>query len=293
MSAVFRCGEAEIRAVTEFLGPAFSPVRLFPGLAPELIDRHLDWLAPEHYCVQRRRLVMGTHSWVIRTPHHVAIVDTCVGNHKNRPGTPGFHQLDEPWLERLAQAGVHPDEVDFVFCTHLHADHVGWNTRRVDGRWQPTFAHARILCSRTELAAAERAAAADRPGTDDRALWLDSVLPVLQAGSLQAVDGVFELDDGLRLEPAPGHTDGNAVVWLDSAGQSALFAGDVCHHPLQVFHPELNSVFCADPPQATATRRRLLQACEAAGARMMPAHWAGPLAGRIVTGPDGFVVDWG
>ncbi len=292
MNRLFSCGTAEIRAVTEFLGPAFAPDRLFPGLPPELIDRHRHWLAPDHYSVERRRLVMGTHAWVIRTRHQVAIVDTCVGNHKHRPGTPGFDRLNGPWLERLAQAGVHPDEVDFVFCTHLHADHVGWNTQLVDGRWVPTFPRARVICSRTELAAAEQAAKVDGGGGDDRALWLDSVLPVLEAGLLQAVDDGFELDNGLRLEAAPGHTAGNAVVWLSSAGQRALFAGDVCHHPLQVVHPEISSVYCADPVPAAATRRRLLEACATTGARMMPAHWAGPLAGDIVAAPGGFAIAW-
>lgn len=205
----FRCGRVRIHRVTETLGPAFSPKRLFPALTSEMLDRHLDWLTPNHYCADKRRLIMGTHSWVLKTGHHTIVVDACVGNHKSRPGTPGFDGLDEPYLARLAQAAVRPEEVDYVLCTHLHADHVGWNTRLENGRWVPTFPRAKVICSRQELERAELAARADRPGTDDSALWRDSVLPVLEAGLLRTVEGTFEVESGICVEPAPGHTVGN------------------------------------------------------------------------------------
>lgn len=289
---MFRCGSVEIHRVTETLGPAFSPKRLFPAFTPDMIERHLEWLSPNHYCTVRRRLVMGTHSWVLRTGRHTVVVDTCVGNHKRRPGTPGFDGLDEPYLARLAEVGVRPDDVDYVLCTHLHADHVGWNTRLKDGRWVPTFPRATIVCSRRELEGAERAALEDRPGTDDAAVWFDSILPVLEAGLLRTIEGHFEIEAGLRLEPAPGHTAGNAVVWVESGSESVLVAGDVCHHPLQVYHPELSSCFCADPLRACSTRIDLLATCARRGTLFMPAHWGPPFTGRIALRPGGFTVTW-
>ena len=288
----FRCGSVEIHRVTETLGPAFSPMRLFPACTPDMIERHLDWLSPNHYCVTRRRLVMGTHAWVIRTGRHTIVVDTCVGNHKRRPCSPGFDGLDTPWLGRLAEAGVRPEDVDYVLCTHLHADHVGWNTRLDGGRWVPTFPRATVICSTRELETAERAALAGRADTDDAALWFDSIRPVRDAGLLRTVDGRFEIEPGIGLEPAPGHTAGNIVVRIESGSGSALVAGDVCHHPLQVHHPELGSCFCADPDEARSTRLRLLDECAKRGTLLMPAHWGAPFAGKILARPGGFAVAW-
>lgn len=290
--AIFRCGSVEIHRVMETLGPAFVPKRLFPESTPDMIESHLEWLSPNHYCTVRRRLVMGTHSWVLKTGRHTVVVDTCVGNQKRRPGTPGFDGLNEPYLARLAEAGVRPEDVDYVLCTHLHADHVGWNTQLDDGRWVPTFPRAAVVCSRRELERARRAALEGRPDTDDRAVWFDSILPVLAAGLLRTVEGRFEIEAGLRLEPAPGHTAGNAVVWVESGAESALFAGDVCHHPLQVYYPDLNSCFCADPGQARSTRMNLLAECARRGTLLVPAHWGAPFAGRVLYRADGFAVAW-
>ena len=229
-----RCGSIEVMRIKETLGAAFPPAHLLPDLPAEAIERNLGWLAPNHYDPVKKRFVMGTHTWLLRTQKHVILVDTCIGNHKARPNSPGFDNLEQPYLERLAQAGFKPEDIDFVLCTHLHVDHVGWNTQLRDGRWVPTFPNAKVLCSKAELASAEAKAKANRPGDDDRAVWQDSLLPVLEAGQLLALEGRHAIEDGLLVDPTPGHTPGHVVLRAESAGERMLFAGDLCHHPLQV-----------------------------------------------------------
>ena len=287
-----RCGSIEVMRIKETLGAAFPPAHLLPDLPAEAIERNLGWLAPNHYDPVKKRFVMGTHTWLLRTQKHVILVDTCIGNHKARPNSPGFDNLEQPYLERLAQAGFKPEDIDFVLCTHLHVDHVGWNTQLRDGRWVPTFPNAKVLCSKTELASAEAKANADRPGDDDRAVWQDSLLPVLEAGQLLALEGRHAIEDGLLVDPTPGHTPGHVVLRAESAGERMLFAGDLCHHPLQVYYPDVNSRFCEDAAGARAMRRRVLADCAESGALFAPAHWGPPHAGRVESTGGSFSLRW-
>ncbi len=207
--------------------------------------------------------------------------------HRRRQGTrrpqvlpPAPHAV----ARNLRAAGIAPEQVDFVMCTHMHADHVGWNTRLVDGRWVPTFPRARYLFARTEYEHRRRnweAAAGAGYGAFD-----DSILPVVESGQAVIVDDGHELDGCLKLEPAPGHTPGNVVIHLQSRGERGVFAGDVLHHPIQVAHPEWSAVFCEDRVQSAPTRQQLRRhACRhghARAARAFPrAHRrAHPLARR-------------
>ena len=287
-----RCGSIEVMRIKETLGAAFPPAHLLPDLPAEAIERNLGWLAPNHYDPVKKRFVMGTHTWLLRTQKHVILVDTCIGNHKARPNSPGFDNLEQPYLERLAQAGFKPEDIDFVLCTHLHVDHVGWNTQLRDGRWVPTFPNAKVLCSKAELASAEAKAKANRPGDDDRAVWQDSLLPVLEAGQLLALEGRHAIEDGLLVDPTPGHTPGHVVLRAESAGERMLFAGDLCHHPLQVYYPDVNSRFCEDAAGARAMRRRVLADCAESGALFAPAHWGPPHAGRVESTGGSFSLRW-
>ena len=297
---MMRCASIDVLRIKETLGAAFPPAHLLSGMPQEALEealaRHMDWLAPNHYDKAKKRFVMGTHSWLLRTRHHTILVDTCIGNHKARPHSPGFNDLEQPYLARLAQAGFQPQDIDFVLCTHLHVDHIGWNTRLLDGRWVPTFPNAQVICSRAELESAQLKAAADAPGEDDRAQWQDSILPVLEAGKLQTVDGIHAIEEAaghsLRIEPTPGHTPGHVVLRAESGGERMLFAGDLCHHPLQVYYPEVNSRFCEDAEMARATRRRVLADCAATGALFAPAHWGPPHAARIAANAASFTLKW-
>src|SRR6476659_8657160 len=176
-------GAATVTRVEEQLGITNQPCeKYFRNFERDVLERHRDWLAPDHYSPQHDRFVTSVHSWLIRLDGLTILIDTCGGNHKERPWTRRFHQLDTPYLQRLRAAGAAPEDIDMVLCTHLHADHVGWNTMLRDGRWVPTFPNAKYLFSRTDDAywdVRKNPAMA----TDPRHMaYADSVLPVVQSG---------------------------------------------------------------------------------------------------------------
>lgn len=284
-----RIGDIALDRVPETDGLGFSPKGLFADYDDETFRRHLSWMNGRHYDPETRRLIMSVHTWVLRNDRFTILVDTCGGNDKNRPGFPGFHMQKQPWLERLGAVGVAPEQVDFVLCTHLHVDHVGWNTRLVDGRWVPTFPNARYLSSRREFEHWKPKAVA----TDDDRVFVDSVLPVAESGQLQLIDDDHAIDDSLTIEHAPGHTPGSVVLKAESRGARALFSGDIMHHPIQVHEPHWNSQFCIDQEAARKSRRRVLEECVETGAVLLPAHFAAPHGGRIKPKGDKFSIDWG
>lgn len=276
-------GPVSVTRIEEQLGYAsFAPEHYFVGYEHEVLERHRHGLEPNHYSGERHQLITSVHSWLIRTPRHTILLDCCAGNGKDRPWLPRFHQLHTPFLDRLRAAGAAPEDIDIVLCTHLHEDHVGWNTMRQDGRWVPTFPNARYLFSRAEhdhCDPAQPHGNGDEPAR--RLLYEDSVLPVIESGQALLLDGVHAIDDDLRVEPAPGHTPGHVVLALESAGERALFSGDVLHHALQVHAPSWNSRFCLWPEQARATRRRVLEHCASTGALLFPAHFGAPHVAAI------------
>ena len=271
-------GDVSITRIEEQVGFAsVAPEKYLTGLDRAVLQAHLGWLVPNHYAPDHDRLITSVHSWLIRTKYHMVLLDCCAGNHKDRPGFTRFHQLDTPFLARLQAAGATPEAIDIVMCTHLHSDHVGWNTVRRDGRWVPTFPNARYFFSRAENEYGDprRNPRADADLMRSNA-YRDSVLPVIESGQAQLIDGNYAIDDTLLIEPAPGHTLGHMILKVEHAGERALFCGDVVHHPLQVYAPQWNSVFCELPEQARATRRRVLDHCADENALLFPAHFAAP-----------------
>ena len=288
--ATWTIGDVAVIRIEEQIGFASrAPEDYFDGFEREVLARHLEWLVPHHYSPPDDRLVSSVHSWLIRTGRHTVLLDSCAGNHKSRPGFPRFHQLDIPFLHRLRAAGVQPEEVDVVLCTHLHSDHVGWNTMLVDGRWVPTFPNAKYLFSRTENEIGDPRrnpkAAADPQRCN---AYHDSVLPVIEAGQAMLLDGTHAIDDAILIEPAPGHTPGHIVLKLTDRGERALFCGDAIHHPLQVYMPQWNSRFCELPTEARVTRRRLLEYCTEDKALLFPIHFGAPHVAAIAREGDAF-----
>jgi glyoxylase-like metal-dependent hydrolase (beta-lactamase superfamily II) len=283
-------GTVRVTRVEEQLGFAsVPPEKFFVGFEREVLERHLAWLVPNHYSPEHNRLISSVHSWLIRTPRHTILLDCCAGNHKERPGFARFHQLDTPYLARLRAAGVEPEEIDIVLCTHLHSDHVGWNTMLRDGRWVPTFPNARYLFSRTEndYGDPRRNPAAEADPQRNNA-YRDSVLPVIETGQAVLLDGAHAIDDTMLVEPASGHTVGHVVLKLIDQGERALFSGDAIHHPLQVYVPSWNSCFCEIPDEARATRHRLLGHCAEHGALLFPIHFGAPHVAAIARERDAF-----
>ena len=281
---LIRLGGLDIQRIEESHGPGFPPQMMFPDLPADALERHSGWMVPRYYDPQANAFVSSIHSWLVRTPHHIVLIDTCVGNHKDRPHFPRFNQLDVPWLDRLAAAGVAPEQVDFVMCTHLHVDHVGWNTRLLDGRWVPTFPNAKYLFGKREYEHWTRPGAPSIGG----GVVQDSVLPVVEAGLSQLVDDGFCLDDTLTVEPTHGHTAGHAMIRARSGGATGLFTGDAMHNPIQCCYPDVNSAFCEDQVAARTTRRRILGESAEHGHLLLPTHFGAPHVGRVRTDGDAF-----
>ncbi|MBI2799575.1 MAG: MBL fold metallo-hydrolase [Gammaproteobacteria bacterium] len=259
----------------------FPAEMLVPDFKTELVDANRDLLMP--FCINPKTqgLKLSIHTWVVKTGHHTILIDTCNGNHKNRPTFELAHQLNTPYLERLAAVGVHPEEVDIVLCTHLHVDHCGWNTQLKNGKWVPTFPKAKYIFSRQEYDQWNPANPDCSKNPVNEGVFNDSVLPVVEAGQAQMIEGNHTLDDQMHIEPAPGHTQGSIVVKVHSKGQHALFAGDTMHSPVQILRPDWSSGFCDMPEQAAQTRRKLLEHCVEKNALLMPAHFPPPHAVRV------------
>lgn len=256
---------------------ALPAAMLFPGRdLAELAPWHDD-LAPLHVDFAAETILLGVQSWLVRVGGLTVLVDTCVGEDKERPARPDWHhRTGTGYLDRLAAAGVPAEAVDVVLCTHLHADHAGWNTRLVDGRWVPSFPNARYLVGRRELA--HWKTVAEENPTVSHGTYQDSVLPVVEAGLVDAVDDGHEIGHGLALLPLPGHTPGQVGLTFTGPHGRTVICGDAIHSPLQIYKPDWSSGFCTDPAEAAVTRRGLLDAAASEGTCLLPAHlrqWTG------------------
>lgn len=289
-SNTWMVGTVPVTRIEERMAPSgFAPEVFMTGFDLEVFRAHLP-LFPGFYAASEHRFISSMHSWLVRSGEKWILIDSCCGNHKNRPWMPQFHQLNTRYLENLGAAGVAPEDIDMVLCTHLHVDHIGWNTRLSDGRWVPTFPNARYLFSDRDDA---RWNPRRNPATDpNRAMsYEDSVLPVVKSGQAQMLEwGPTQLDARLRIEPAPGHTPGHVQVKLADDGRQAVFCGDVLHHPIQVYQPDWNSFACEDQEQARRTRREVLAFCADHDAWLFPAHFAAPHVAAIERSASGFGV---
>ena len=272
-------GRVRIEAVVETAGPT-RPAWLFPAATPEALEPHRAWLAP-HFIDAEGRLRQSVHTFVVKTPDLTVLVDTCIGNDKDRGGRRPFHMLRTTFLEELRAGGVDPGDVDVVICTHLHVDHVGWNTRLADGHWVPTFPRARYLFARREW---EHWTSEEDDGT--RRILADSVAPVLDAGLADLVEMDHRVSNEIWLEPTPGHTPGHVSVRLASDGADAVITGDLMHHPVQVAEPAWQSAFDTDPVAARETRRAFCARYADRPVTVLGTHFHHPTAGRIVSHRD-------
>ncbi|GGS89652.1 MBL fold metallo-hydrolase [Streptomyces griseoviridis] len=278
-------GDLTVHRVDETPLPPGTGAWLLPGATAGLV-RGQDWLRPD-FADDAGVLRLASHSFAVRTPDGARVlVDTGIGNGKTR-ADPAWHDLRTDYLDRLAAAGFAPDTVDLVVLTHLHTDHVGWNTRWADGAWVPTFPRARYVTSRAERAF-WAGYAMDGPR---RQMFEDSVRPVEEAGLLDLVDvpaGGTGLVPGVRLLPTPGHTPGHVAVQLTSGGATALITGDCVHHPVQLPHPALGACVDIDPPRSEATRRALLASLAGTDTLLLGTHFPPPTAGRVVEEGEGY-----
>ena len=235
------------------------------------------WLRP-HFADDEGRLRMSIHAFLVETPTRRIVVDTCLGNDKEGRRIPGWNRLNTRFLADLAAAGAPRERIDTVLCTHLHVDHVGWNTMRQDGAWVPTFPNARYLMGRAEYAHW----AGPHEREDMRTVFADSVAPVFEAGLVDLVETDHRICEELSLIPTLGHTPGHVSLRIESRGERGLITGDFLHHPCQIAHPEWSSTADWDPAEAQRTRERMFAELAGAPVLVLGTHFAGATAGRIV-----------
>jgi len=272
---VAQYGSASVHRIID-LDPFALPLEfLFPGATLEALLPEARALAHTHIDFENGTVLLAVQSHLIRFAGKTILVDTCVGEHKERPTRPDWHRrAHTQYLANLKAAGCAADDIDFVMCTHLHADHVGWNTRLDSGRWVPTFANARYLMSQTEIDfRAEEVAASPKVGHGN---YQDSVLPVLQHDRVTTVAAEDEIVDGATIRALPGHAPGQVGLEL-AAGKDehVLFCGDAIHSPVQIFHPHWSSAFCHNPLQAIHTRLGLIERAVTENLRLIPSHLRG------------------
>lgn len=281
-------GAAVIDTIVD-LDPFALPIDLlFPGRSIETLRPLEATLAPHHVDFNAGHILLGVQSHLVRLGGRNILIDTCVGEHKPRPRRADWDQREATgYLERLAAKGLEPEDIDILLCTHLHADHIGWNTRLIDGRWVPTFPKARYLIGKAEyaqwLAEEEKA-----PGAHNHGSFSDSVMPVVDAGQAELIEDGFGLGPGLSLAALPGHTSGQLGLCLCQDNRRAFFCADAVHTPIQVFHPDWASRFCSDPQEAIATRLSLFERVADTEDLLIPAHLRHFAAMRILRGGDGY-----
>jgi len=283
-------GKFRIGRAVEYEGPFVQPEDFFPDWDPAVLEETRDWIGPV-MDPPSGQMILSFHAFVLRTGRHTIVVDTCLGNDKERPVRPVGHQRKGDFLAVLAAAGARPEEVDFVMCTHLHWDHVGWNTRLADGRWVPTFPNARYVIARREYEHMDALHARGDKSMHGLA-FADSVQPIVRAERALLVADDYELEDGVWLEPCPGHTPGNVVINLRSEGARGVFPGDVLHSPFQLARPRWSSRACEDPALSSASRCRFVEQHADSGNVVMPAHFCAPSAGRIMRRDKSFRFVW-
>jgi glyoxylase-like metal-dependent hydrolase (beta-lactamase superfamily II) len=291
-------GDVTVTRAVESVGSiGMTPDQFFPGTDPAAWEGHEGWLRPFFLEADGNSAMTSTartafQTWILRSDGKTILVDVAVGNDKERPDVPSWDHLQTDFLDRLSDAGVRPDEVDFVVNTHLHADHVGWNTTLVDGAWVPTFPNAQYLIPAEDLAFWDPSAGnATIMGPGAHTVWADSVQPLLDAGLVTSWSGEHEIDQALTLEAAPGHTPGSSILRLRSKGSEALFVGDILHNPAQIVDVHTSSCFDEDAATAHATRDRIFADAAARGIPMFPAHFGGHGGFTVTTTDDGFAVD--
>ena len=284
MSLKFAAGDLTIHRVIEQETSFLPALEMLPDLTGERLAENRSWLKQAKALDDDDTLILCFQSYIVRTPHHTILIDTCIGNDKPRPTRPKWDmKTDNTYIGGLKAAGFSVEDIDFVMCTHLHPDHVGWNTRLQNGRWVPTFPNARYVFGKTEFEhwTAQYAKAAVPQ-------FVDSVLPVVEAKRADIVGNDLAVGDHARILPTPGHTPGHVAFAFGKGKDDAVFSGDLIHSPLQAVYPDLSLKFDVDPAQAARTRRGFLERYCDTDTLCCTAHFPSPSAGKIRRKGDGF-----
>ena len=277
----WQIGDVRITQVVELTTASLGPY-LLPEATPEWL-KSIDWMHP--FIDADGRMVLSIHALILETPSQCIVVDTCIGNDKERT-YPAWNRMQRRFLDDFVGAGFGLDRVDTVLCTHMHVDHVGWNTRLVDGAWQPTFPNARYLFAEKEWAHWSREPQEYGPVIED------SVQPIFDAGLATVVGETHRVCDEVQLEPTPGHTPGHVSVHISSRGEDAVITGDMIHHPCQMVRPDWSSNADVDKAASAVTRNAFLDRYADRPVLIIGTHFAAPTAGHVKRDGKVFRLDY-
>ena len=269
---------------------SFRAVNAFPNIDLELFSQHKNWVYP-FFNYDTKMIILSMHSYLIRTPSISILVDTCIGNDKIRIGQGPIFKANEGvlkhwnnrhsnYIDNLKVHGIHPSEIDIVMCTHLHADHVGWNTKLVNNRWVPTFPNAKYLFSSTEIESMKKETT--NPFDEyTRLVYEDSILPIIESGQAVIIDESIDLGTGINLIKSPGHSPGHCCIEVNGYNRKGLLTGDVLHNPIQVVCPGMSTMFCDDKELSNQTRINLVNELTDSETVILAAHFGDTTAGLI------------
>ncbi len=277
----WQVGAVKVTRVVEMEIP-IAPENAIFKQATSVALRAIPWLYP-NFVNDQDQMLLSMHALLVEAPGLRLVVDTCVGNDKPRAGMTGPNGLSTNFLEKVAEAGWTRESVDVVICTHMHVDHVGWNTMLEDGKWVPTFPNARYLFGKTEFA--HWSAEGD---AEQQAILADSVQPILDAGLAEFVDMDYRVSPEVYLVPTTGHTPGHVSVMIESSGETAVITGDMTHHPCQLAHPDWSPSFDSDQDAAAVTRAKMFAEWADQPILVIGTHYAAPTAGHVKREGAGF-----
>ena len=278
----WRIGDVTVTRVVEIEATG-GMSRIIPEATREKLQ-DIGWLYP-HFVDESGRMRGSIHALIIETPDRAIMVDTCVGNDKLR-GNRAWNQLQTSFLDDMAKAGYELDRIDNVLCTHLHIDHVGWNTMLVDDKWVPTFPKARYLMGQVEFDHWRQ-----HEDVDQAVVMADSVTPVFDDGLVDLVATDHQICDQVSLIPTVGHTPGHVSVMINSQGEQAMITGDFIHHPCQFAHPEWSASVDTDPVQSAQTRREVFSKYAETPTLIIGTHFHTPTAGHLKRDGDAYRLD--
>ena len=277
---VLQLGNITVQRIVEHEIPVYHPLEFFDEATAEAVEPYRAWLEPKALCPRTGRMVMPVQSYLVQTQHHIILIDTCCGCNKTYADPPVWHRRgNEVGLDNLRSAGVQPEAVDYVLCTHLHSDHCGWNTCLVDGRWVPTFPNAKYVFTQAEYQAMAE---------ENHQIFIDNVQPIIEARQAILVDLDYALDDEIWLEPTLGHSVGHVAVHIKSGHHHAVMCGDLMHTPLQLAEPGWSPTFEYDMTASTNTRKSFLDTYCESDSLILTAHFPSPSIGHIIPRGDAY-----
>lgn len=277
----YNIGNAIIYQISENNKNYVLPKELFLSYDKSELEKHLNLISPYFYDTSTESLILSVHSYLVIIDNETILIDTCIGNYKNRNFYTKGNQLNTSYIEKLSDI-IHPSKINKVICTHLHLDHVGWNTIYDNQRWLPTFKNAIYLFSKVDYNYWKKMRETKDPKDITDGCFEDSITPIIQSGQAIFIDSKYKVNNHMYIESLPGHSPGHFCIYLSSADDEVVFSGDTFHHPIQILKPQWSTVFCSDPELSSQSRQLFLNKNANTGRKIFPAHFPAPTVVEII-----------